>query len=55
MNKMRFVTKVVVGGLAASALLVGTLSAPAQAARDTGWDSTGSGKTSVSLVDTGWD
>jgi Spy/CpxP family protein refolding chaperone len=56
MNKMRFVTKVVAGSLAASALLLGTLAAPAQATKDTGWfvggnnNNGGIGK----HADTGW-
>ena len=56
MNKTRLVTKVVAGSLAASALLLGTLAAPAQATNDTGWGAGGShiGSGAVSKADTGW-
>ena len=55
MNKTRLVTKVVAGSLAASALLLGTLATPAQAANDTGWGAGGShGSGAVSKADTGW-
>lgn len=48
MNK-RFITKVVAGTLAATALLLGSLSAPAQAKTDAG-----SSVVSTSKGDTGW-
>jgi hypothetical protein len=55
MNRTRLVTKVVAGSLAASALLLGTLAAPAEAANDTGWGAGGGhGAGAVSKADTGW-
>lgn len=48
MKKMRFVTKVAAGALAAAALLVGAVATPAQA-QDTGWN-----KITNTKVDTGW-
>jgi hypothetical protein len=52
MMKMRFVTKVAAGTIAATALLLGAVATPAQAA-DTGWNVTVK-HDGVSKVDTGW-
>ena len=53
MNKTRFVVKAVAGALAASVLVIGTLAAPAQAKKDTGWPMVTDGS-SQTAKDTGW-
>jgi uncharacterized membrane protein len=56
MNKMRFAAKVFAGALATTVLVLGSLSAPAQAAKpDTGWGVKGdTGWGVASKGDTGW-
>lgn len=53
MNKTRFVVKAVAGTLATGVLLIGTLAAPAEAKKDTGWPMVTDGS-SQSARDTGW-
>ncbi len=54
MNKPRFAVKAFAGTLVATVLVLGSLSAPAQA-KDTGWGAAGSDSTMTSKKkDTGW-
>lgn len=56
MNKTRVIIKWFAGTVAATALILGSVSAPAEAARDTGWGpvSTKSSSGTAPLRDTGW-
>ncbi|MGH3331417.1 MAG: hypothetical protein ACRDPJ_08940 [Nocardioidaceae bacterium] len=53
MNKMRFATKVVAGGLATAALLFGSLGGGTVQAKDSGWPML-QGDNVVSAKDSGW-
>lgn len=58
MNKTRFAVKCFAGTLAATVLLIGSFAAPAQAAKDSGWDRVGTAPTSIGAparMDSGWD
>lgn len=56
MNKTRIVGRIIAGAVASALLLTGTLAAPAQAKRDTGWGSTSIQKAGgpTQMKDTGW-
>ncbi len=56
MNKTRFALKAFAGTLTATVLVLGSLSAPAEAAkRDTGWGSSSYDRTfTAAKRDTGW-
>ncbi|HET6625344.1 MAG TPA: hypothetical protein VFG63_03045 [Nocardioidaceae bacterium] len=56
MKKTRFALKAFAGTLAATILVVGSMSAPAQAKNDTGWGGTVAPKNGPmqTMRDTGW-
>ena len=56
MNKTRFAVKAFAGTLVATVMVLGSLSAPAQAKPDTGWGPVAPGGGSYTMMkgDTGW-
>ena len=54
MNKSRFAVKCFVGAVATTVLVLGSLAAPAQAAKDTGWGAKDTGWGATSAKDTDW-
>ncbi len=53
MNKTRFAVKAFAGTIAATVMVLGSLSAPAEA-RDTGWGKVRDDSPSAQKKDTGW-
>lgn len=55
MNKTRFAAKAFAGTIAATVMVLGSLSAPADAAKDTGWGPVSDSKGPATMrKDTGW-
>jgi hypothetical protein len=54
MKKTRIVGRIIAGAIASAVLLTGALAAPAQAAKDSGWNPTFQDSKPQMLKDSGW-